>query len=79
MNATIVDLRYKMKEVLRALNQKESVQVFYHGKPTAVILPVTEMKKPIPVKNHPFFKMNVSKETVEQTMTRLRGGRYLDL
>ena len=79
MNATIVDLRYKMKEVLRALSQKESVNVFYHGKPAAVILPVTESKKPISVKSHPFFKMNSSKETVEQVMTRLRGGRYRDL
>ena len=39
MQATIVDLRYKMKEVLKALDRKEPVTIVYHGKEKGVILP----------------------------------------
>jgi hypothetical protein len=40
MKATIVDLRYRMKEVLKALDRKESVSVLYRGKVKGVITPV---------------------------------------
>ena len=39
MKATIVDLRYKMKDILKALDRNEAVTVLYHGKTKAVILP----------------------------------------
>jgi len=32
MNATIVDLRYRMKDVLRAIDRGETVTVLYRGK-----------------------------------------------
>ncbi len=32
MKASIVDLRYKMKEILRALERRETVTILYHGK-----------------------------------------------
>ena len=32
MNASIVDLRYKMSEVPDALARRERVTIFYHGK-----------------------------------------------
>ena len=32
MKASIVDLRYKMKEVLAALKRNETVHILYHGK-----------------------------------------------
>ena len=40
MKATIVDLRYRMKDVLGAVERGESVTVLYRGKPKARILPV---------------------------------------
>ena len=33
MKASIVDLRYQMKDVLKSLDRGESVTIFYHGKP----------------------------------------------
>ena len=32
MNATIVDLRYKTKKILEALDRRETVTLTYHGK-----------------------------------------------
>ena len=40
MNATIVDLRYKMKHVLRAIDRGETVTVLYRGKERARLTPV---------------------------------------
>ena len=78
MEATIVDLRYKMNDILKALNRNENVDVLYHGKLKGTIIAKTKLpeKKLI---EHPFFNMINSKEPVEQTMTNLRGGRYSDI
>ena len=40
MNATIVDLRYKMKHVLRAIDRGETVTVLYRGKERAKLMPI---------------------------------------
>ena len=40
MKASVIDLRYKMKDVLKALDRKEEVTILYHGKVTGVIVPV---------------------------------------
>lgn len=40
MNATIVDLRYKMKDVLRAIDRGETVTVLYRGKAKAKLTPI---------------------------------------
>ncbi len=40
MNASIVDLRYKMKDVLRAIDRGETVTVLYRGKAKAKLMPV---------------------------------------
>ena len=40
MHATIVDLRYRMKEVLRAIDRGETVTVLYRGKAKAKLTPV---------------------------------------
>ena len=41
MNATIVDLRYNMKNVLRAIDRGETVTVLYRGKERAKLTPIT--------------------------------------
>jgi len=41
MNASIVDLRYRMKDVLRALDRGETVTVLYRGKEKAKLTPIT--------------------------------------
>jgi antitoxin (DNA-binding transcriptional repressor) of toxin-antitoxin stability system len=42
MNATIVDLRYNMKNVLRAIDRGETVTVLYRGKERAKLTPVPQ-------------------------------------
>ena len=75
MKASVVDLRYRMKEILKAIDRNEEVTILYHGKVKGVIKPnISRGRKRI--SDHPFFNMRVSKETVHKVMTDLRGGRY---
>jgi len=78
MRASIVDLRYHMKDVLRALERREDVCILSRGKVKGIIKAVNG-KPQIKVQDHPFFSMLKTPETVEQQMDRLRGGRYRDL
>jgi len=79
MNASVVDLRYKMNEVLNALKRRESVNILYHGKVKGVILP-PELDQSIKASNHSFFGMSSSQsESVNNVIDKLRGGRYRDL
>lgn len=41
MKASIVDLRYKMNDVLKALDRNEQVTILYHGKIKGVIMPTS--------------------------------------
>jgi len=78
MKATVVDLRYHMNEVLKALDRNEKVSVLYHGKVKGVIIPAghaTDAR----VTNHPFFRMRSTKISVDQVMRDLREGRHRDL
>ena len=78
MKASIVDLRYRMNEVLRALERQEDVCIVSRGKLKGVIKPANGRPR-IKVREHPFFNMLKRSETVERQMDRLRGGRYRDL
>ncbi len=75
MKASVIDLRYKMSEILSALDRNESVEILYHGRTRGIIRPViarTEKK----VNEHPFFGMTGNeKESVDETMETLRGQR----
>ena len=58
MKASILDLRRRMREVLRAIDRNQSVTVFYRGKKKAVIYPAKGgAKKPCRVISHPAFGM----------------------
>ncbi len=79
MKATIVDLRYKMNEVLKALDRREKVTILYHGKVKGTIMP-TGVKKSMNVQDHLFFKMaEKDKKSVTQQMEKLRGSRFNDI
>ena len=76
MKASVVDLRYKMRDVLEALDKREKVTLLYHGKVKGVIIPVNATEN-MPVAAHPFFGMTKkSKKSVEKTMDDLRGARF---
>ena len=84
MNATTLDLRYKTREVLGSLDRGESVIITFRGKPRGVISPYRDAgvkKCKSSIVDHPFIGMwaSQSETTVEDTMNRLRGGRYNEL
>jgi antitoxin (DNA-binding transcriptional repressor) of toxin-antitoxin stability system len=75
MKASVVDLRYRMNEILKAIDRNEEVTILYHGKVKGVIKPkISRGRRRI--SDHPFFNMYPSKETVDKMMDDLRGDRY---
>lgn len=80
MKASILDLRYHMNDVLKALKRNQSVEVLYHGKTCGEIIPKKDNHGKQKVSEHPLFGMLANAEdSVEETMQQLRGGRYNDL
>ena len=76
MKASVVDLRYKMNDVIKALEKREKVTILYRGKIKGVILPVggNKFNK---VEEHPFFNMTGKEErSVSEHMQELRGSRF---
>lgn len=78
MEATIVDLRYKMKDILMALDRNESVKILYHGKEKAVIHPLRKSKVASKkVAESPLFGiLKDDTGTVKEIMKGLRHARY---
>ena len=76
MKASIVDLRYKTNDILKALDRNESITVLYHGKIKGIIKPARE-KSTCKVKEHPFFAMyKDSDQSVLDELENLRKPRY---
>lgn len=77
MQANVLDFRYKMKNILQALDRNETVTIMYYGKEKGKIIP-TSSSTEISVQQHPFFGMEAGKTPapVENTMEELRGSRY---
>ena len=78
MRATVVDLRYHMNDVLKALDRNEDVDILYRGKTKGVLVAKVERAEG-KVSEHPFFNMRGASRSVESEMESLRGGRYRDL
>lgn len=79
MKASVVDLRYKMNDVLKALDRGESVTVVSRGKVKGKLVPVSD-KKQGRVVDHPFFSMKSdSQESVLDELDRLRNSRTHDI
>ena len=79
MKASVVDLRYKMNEVLKALDRRERVTITHHGRVKGIIDPVRS-KAVMKVEEHPFFNMAADDAiTVSEQMDRLRAPRYDDI
>ena len=79
MKTSIVDLRYKMKNVLKALDRGEKVNILYHGKVKGIIHPQRN-KTNKKVKEHAFFGMHkIHKKPLSEEMKDLRGSRTNDI
>ncbi len=77
MEASVVDLRYRMKEVLHALDKNQQVTILYRGKVKAMLIP-TGTRSVVKTQEHPFFGMlkeNADAPSVAEVMQHLRGGR----
>jgi len=76
MKASIVDLRYKTKDILKALERNESVTVLYHGQVRGVIQPAKAQSQ-AKVEAHEFFGMHKpSAGSVLEELQRLRAPRH---
>lgn len=62
MEASILDLRYRMKDVLKALERNEVVKILYHGKIKGKIFPCSEDKSAEKNRtvDHPFYGMHAN-------------------
>ena len=80
MKASILDLRRRMSDVLRALDRNESVTIFYRGKAKAILSPLRQPVKK-PVEDHAAFGMWRDREEmtdVDAYVRNLRKGRLGD-
>jgi hypothetical protein len=78
VKATVLDLRYRMKEVLRTLDKGEKVTVYCHGRFKGTIVPAGAASA-ITVKDHPFFGMAADEAgSVAESMDQLRKCRLDD-
>ena len=76
MKASVFDLRYKIKDVLKALDRRETIRIFNHGQLKGTIVPVSNKRK-IKMADHPFFGMkNQEYADVPELMDNLRRVRY---
>jgi antitoxin (DNA-binding transcriptional repressor) of toxin-antitoxin stability system len=78
MRATIVDLRYRMKDVLRAIDSGETVTVLYRGKEKAKLMPVAAAasnKSAAKTKDQPFFGMWSDREDLADPSAYLQNLR----
>jgi hypothetical protein len=62
MKANIVDLRYKMKSILDALDRNETVTIMYHGKEKGTIVP-SRSPFTMSISQHPFFGMTTDDDS----------------
>lgn len=77
MKASIVDLRYKSKQILAALERRETVRLQYRGKTKGYIRPAESEKSTLKVEEHPMFGSSTkASKSVEEQMDELRGSRY---
>ena len=76
MNASVLDLRYRTRDILKALENREPVTISYHGKHRGTIVPLPGDKQ-ARVCDHRFFGMSArEKKSVQGAMSRLRSGRH---
>ena len=80
MRASIVDLRYHMKDVLRAIDRGETVTVLYRGKEKAKLMPVAAAsdasnKTAAKTKDQPFFGLWRDREDLTDPASYVRNLR----
>ncbi|TVQ96827.1 MAG: type II toxin-antitoxin system Phd/YefM family antitoxin [Desulfovibrionales bacterium] len=73
MPASALDLRYKTKQIIQALERNEEVRIFYRGKLKGIIQAVEPERKAKSLSDHPFFGMSCdARQSVDEVMSELR-------
>jgi antitoxin (DNA-binding transcriptional repressor) of toxin-antitoxin stability system len=73
MKASIVDLRYHMKDVLRAIDRGETVTVLYRGKEKAHLVPIAvKGKKTTKPSDHPACGIWADREDMADPVAYVR-------
>jgi len=79
MKASVVDLRHRMRDILKALDRNETVEILYHGKVRGLLVPVEgASKKRRKVSEDPAFGMWAGREDMKDVaayVRKLRRGR----
>ena len=79
MKATILDLRRRMSEVLKALDRNEPVTIYHRGKKKGILYPVGSAgNKKGKVVDHPAFGMWKDREDlkdIDQAVREMRKDR----
>ena len=80
MKASILDLRRRMSEVLRALERNETVSILHRGKEKGIIYPTNRKEQDAvsSVTEHPAFGMWKDRDDlqdVDRAVRNLRKGR----
>jgi antitoxin (DNA-binding transcriptional repressor) of toxin-antitoxin stability system len=80
MKASIIDLRRRMAEVLKALDRNECVKILYRGRERALLIPVEKRYgKRRPITEHAAFGMWKDRDEIGDVaahVRRLRKGRF---
>jgi prevent-host-death family protein len=73
MKATTLDLRYKMKDILRAIDRGETVTVTYRGKEKARLVPIqAKPEEELKPSDHPFCGMWKDREDMNDPTAWVR-------
>jgi antitoxin (DNA-binding transcriptional repressor) of toxin-antitoxin stability system len=77
MKASVMDLRYRTKEILRALDAKEEITLTHRGTTKGTIVPVkSNSKASKALASHPAIGMwSDQNESVGELITRIRKPR----
>lgn len=79
MNATVLDLRKNMKDVIAAIDRNEQVTLTYRGRRKAIIIPCPDATETKSAADHPAFGMWADRndlDDVDTFVTNLRKGRF---
>jgi antitoxin (DNA-binding transcriptional repressor) of toxin-antitoxin stability system len=75
MKASIVDLRYRMKDVLRAIDRGETVTVLYRGREKARLVPIKAKRDEFRPSDHPACGMWADREDLADPVAYIQKAR----
>jgi len=76
MKASVLDLRRKMSEIMRALDQNQPVTIYYRGKKKGVIYPAARARRVAArVAQHPAFGMWKDRQDLDDVAAVVRSLR----